>query len=199
MKSINTIVRENSAFKSLEAMLDTHHNYRPTIEVNNRDKLAMADAYDAMQEKRGDDRRAYRYGTPPKKTYAGVAREFRELAKATMADCKKGNRRYHYKHRGCEIIMLDKDDCRHDGYDPDYLDMNEVSGKQVKAIVDNFLAEEKRDEGTKWSKADNPICGFSLDGGIDVYDDFATAMKYPDDYEPFYDSYEVGVSFKEMI
>jgi hypothetical protein len=199
MRDIDEIVRANSAFKSLEAMTDTHPNYRPSVDVSEEDKLAMANAYDEMMIERGDERRAFRYGTPFRKTYAAIAKEFRELAKVKMAECKAGNRIYHYKHRGCEIIMLDALGCRHDGYDPDYLDMGEVSGKRVREIVGHFLAEEERSSTTAWSRADDPICGFSLDGGIDVYDNFADAMRYPDDYEPWYDSYEVGATLTEII
>jgi len=197
MKDIDTIVRENSAFKNLRAMLDTHHNYRPTIFVDNRDRLAMADAYDEMMISRGDERRAFRCGTPPKRTYASVAKEFREKGKRVMAECRKSDRRAHFKYRGCEIIVLDAKGFRHEGYDPDYLEVNETSGKAVKEIVDHFLAEEKRG-GVSWRGKDDPICGFSLDGGIDYYESFADAMKYPDDYEPMYDTYEVDFTLEEM-
>jgi hypothetical protein len=190
MKDINTIVRENSAFKNLEAMLDTHPNYRPTIFVDTRDKLEMADAYDEMMEKRGDERRAFRCGTPPKRTYASVAKEFREKAKRVMASCKKSDRSAHFTHRGCEIIALDKKGFRHEGDYIDYLDMNEVTGKRVKEIVDHELAYAERCGDT--------IHGFSLDGGIDYHESFTIAMKYPDDYEPMYDTYEVDFTLEEM-
>jgi len=62
MTDIDKIVRENTAFTTLEDMTRTHPNYRPSLMVVDPNMLIIADAYDEMMEERGDERRAFRFG-----------------------------------------------------------------------------------------------------------------------------------------
>ena len=191
MRTIDDIVRANSAFKSLDAMTDTHPNYRPSIYVGEEENLIMANAYDEMMTERGDPRRAFRYGTPFKKTYVSLAKEFKRLGKEAMADARRDSRGYYFKYRGCEIIALDADGERHGLEIVEYLDVNEVSGKRIKYEVEAALEAAKR-------YGHEPPAGFGLAGGLDAYESFEVAMKYPDDYEPMYDSYDVDFTLEEM-
>lgn len=54
----------NSAFGSFDELVNCHRSYRPSIDVAVRDKLELANTYDAAQSRRGDPRRAFRYGLP---------------------------------------------------------------------------------------------------------------------------------------
>lgn len=65
MSSIDTLIRANTAFLSLEEMLNAGGRYRPSCDMREPVMVAIADAYDGAQEARGDERRAYRYGVPP--------------------------------------------------------------------------------------------------------------------------------------
>lgn len=60
---IDSVVRRNTAFRSLFDMLLADGRYRPSLDVREPVMLQIADAYDAAQALRGDDRRAYRYGS----------------------------------------------------------------------------------------------------------------------------------------
>ena len=55
------IVRQETAFGSMEEMMDAGGNYRPTIECSEFIRYLMAEDYDRLQAERGDDRRAHRY------------------------------------------------------------------------------------------------------------------------------------------
>ena len=57
---LDCITRDMHAARSFDALLDAGGNYRPTIDVRNTAGLMLADAYDAAQEARGDQRRAFR-------------------------------------------------------------------------------------------------------------------------------------------
>jgi hypothetical protein len=60
---LDTLTRAHSAFRSFRELVEeTHPSYRPSIDCRDAEKVALADAYDAAQEARGDARRAYRYG-----------------------------------------------------------------------------------------------------------------------------------------
>lgn len=59
---LDALTRKHSAFENFEALLNTHPSYRPTIFVDNAERIALADAYDAAMLARGDERRAYRAG-----------------------------------------------------------------------------------------------------------------------------------------
>lgn len=62
------LTRELTAFRSFEQLLTARGNYRPTLMCNSADRSGtdgcrttyLADLYDAEQEHRGDERRAYR-------------------------------------------------------------------------------------------------------------------------------------------
>ncbi|MDA8122272.1 MAG: hypothetical protein M0Z38_06875 [Deltaproteobacteria bacterium] len=57
---LDCITRDLHAARSFDALLDTEGSYRPTIDVRNSAGLMLANAYDAAQEARGDQRRAFR-------------------------------------------------------------------------------------------------------------------------------------------
>lgn len=61
-EEINRKVRENTAFPSMDDMLNAGGNYRPSIDMREPVMAEIADEYDRRQEQRGDPRRAYRYG-----------------------------------------------------------------------------------------------------------------------------------------
>lgn len=59
---LDEITVRHSAFDSFSSLLGAQGGYRPSINIAHPDLLKLADAYDAAQERRGDPRRAYRYG-----------------------------------------------------------------------------------------------------------------------------------------
>ncbi len=64
MKDLDRIIIENTAFHSFKGLLDVKGCYCPSIEVGESDDLMdLANEYDKAMAKRGDPRRAYRYGT----------------------------------------------------------------------------------------------------------------------------------------
>lgn len=65
---LDHLVKWYTAFTDFADLLNSHPSYRPSCNcVRNKAEderlamLAIADAYDAEMEKRGDQRRAYRY------------------------------------------------------------------------------------------------------------------------------------------
>lgn len=61
---LDALIARNTGFTSMADMLNASGNYRPTCCVADKAMLEIADAYDAEQAKRGDPRRAFRYGDP---------------------------------------------------------------------------------------------------------------------------------------
>lgn len=59
---LDKILQTKTAFHGVNDLLNAGGNYRPSLDVRQADLVVLADAYDAMQKFRGDDRRAYRYG-----------------------------------------------------------------------------------------------------------------------------------------
>ncbi len=58
----NSLTKANTGFSSFDEMLNAKGSYRPSMEVSQPEMKELADLYDAAQEARGDDRRAFRYG-----------------------------------------------------------------------------------------------------------------------------------------
>lgn len=58
------LTRENTAFGNFEALLDAKGSYRPTLRRNVPAMRVLANLYDAAQQARGDDRRAFMAGVP---------------------------------------------------------------------------------------------------------------------------------------
>ena len=71
-----SLTRSLTAFSSFEEML-TAPNYTPSLNCTDPDRARLADLYDQEQERRGDDRRAFRYGSPEIRT----ARLYQRLRK----------------------------------------------------------------------------------------------------------------------
>ena len=59
---MDLLVNQNTTFSSLDDLLNARGGYRPSCDVSKIEMELIADAYDASQIKRGDERRAYRYG-----------------------------------------------------------------------------------------------------------------------------------------
>ena len=70
MDSIDKLTQELTAFQTLEEMCKAPGGYRPTILPRDDRHVILADAYDARQSRRGDQRRAYRgsNGAQPRRT-----------------------------------------------------------------------------------------------------------------------------------
>lgn len=58
---IDDLIAHNSGFSSLDDMLNARGGYRPSCDVSRLEMELIADAYDAAQAARGDERRAFRY------------------------------------------------------------------------------------------------------------------------------------------
>ena len=58
---IDDLIAHNSGFSSLDDMLNARGGYRPSCDVSRLEMELIADAYDAAQTARGDERRAFRY------------------------------------------------------------------------------------------------------------------------------------------
>jgi hypothetical protein len=59
---MNAIIRAKTGFSDALDLLNAGGRYRPSIDMRDPELAQLADFYDRMQERRGDDRRAYRYG-----------------------------------------------------------------------------------------------------------------------------------------
>lgn len=197
MKDIDTITREQTAFSSLWEMLAGKGGYRPSIEVTDFDRYRMAEAYDAAQIERGDPRRAFRYGGPNSgrdayrraewaahrehieyvlehpTTPAALAKLVKARAKRCIEDARRQNR-WHFTHRGVEIVPLDAAGER--AGDPDFLDLSQISGKAIASAVLSLDAHES-------------IC---IQGGLDAWDSLQEQLQ-GGDYEPGFDWWEIDV------
>ena len=58
---IDDLIAHNTGFKSMDDMLNARGGYRPSCDVSQLEMELIADAYDAAQAARGDERRAFRY------------------------------------------------------------------------------------------------------------------------------------------
>lgn len=63
LDDLETIVRRRTAFTDLRDLLGAKGGYRPSLDMRDAEMAALATFYDQAMERRGDDRRAYRYGT----------------------------------------------------------------------------------------------------------------------------------------
>lgn len=64
LEDIDAIVRRRTAFAGINALLRAKGNYRPSLDMRDPEMAALAEFYDSAMAKRGDERRAYRYGLP---------------------------------------------------------------------------------------------------------------------------------------
>lgn len=118
--------------------------------------------------------------------YTSAAKAFKTESKNMMDRNKAGDRRAYFKYRGLELIALDESGERIDSIDPDYLEQKEVSGKEIYLLVEGMKEDA--------SRMGEVIHSFSLAGGLDYYESFSDAMRYPDDYEPWADSFDITLS-----
>lgn len=56
------LVKKHSAFGSFAELVQADGNYRPSLDVSDTERLALANAYDLHMRASDDMRRAYRYG-----------------------------------------------------------------------------------------------------------------------------------------
>ena len=61
--TLESLTRKLTAFCTFEELLDRGGHYVPTFDCTNPDCTRLADLYDQEQERRGDDRRAFRTGS----------------------------------------------------------------------------------------------------------------------------------------
>ena len=60
-ETIDQLIARRTGFSSLDDMLNARGGYRPSCDVSRLEMELIADAYDAAQAARGDERRAFRY------------------------------------------------------------------------------------------------------------------------------------------
>lgn len=77
---LDKLVRKCSAFEDFDDLINAQGNYRPSLDVGDFMNENLADWYDKVQEGRGDDRRAYRYGDSHRELYAkhGIGEVFKD-------------------------------------------------------------------------------------------------------------------------
>lgn len=59
----NELVKSRTAFPDMLALLEAGGDYRPSCDESDPETRDIADYYDALQERRGNPKRAYRYGS----------------------------------------------------------------------------------------------------------------------------------------
>ena len=66
-KQANLLTWQNTAFSTFEQLLNAEGNYRPSLSRAEPATRQLGALYDAAQQARGDERRAFMYGTPKRK------------------------------------------------------------------------------------------------------------------------------------
>lgn len=106
-----------------------------------------------------------------------------KAARAAAAECialaRRNDPQCHFTQRGVEVLAIDQDGERI-GDPLDYLDVKQLSGKCLQAIITDHAPAQY-----------HSIC---VQGGLDCYSSFQDAMQYPDDYEPMADTWEVNTA-----
>lgn len=60
--NLDKLANDCGSFVDMNDLLEAQGNYRPSLDVGEYKRGVLADCYDAIQEFRGDERRAHRYG-----------------------------------------------------------------------------------------------------------------------------------------
>jgi len=92
-QDIDTLVRKHSCFSGMDDLLDqAKHGYRPSLDVADYERRIIADFYDAAQETRGCDLRAFRYEGRDTlmKAKRAKANERRRIAKYSIKEVQVG-------------------------------------------------------------------------------------------------------------
>ena len=114
--------------------------------------------------------------------------QFAKAAQAAAAECiaiaRQHDPKLHFVQRGVEVLAIDQEGDRI-GDPLDYIDVKQISGKRLHSIV-SLHAPAQFDS----------IC---VQGGLDCYESFTHAMRYPDDYEPMCDCWDVNSADQEAI
>jgi hypothetical protein len=58
---ISSLVKKHTAFSSFDKLINARGGYVPSLNVSHPEIAIIADEYDTLMQKEGDDRRAYRY------------------------------------------------------------------------------------------------------------------------------------------
>lgn len=124
---LDAIIARNTGFTSMEDLLNSSPNYRPSLDMREGWAREVADAYDSAMTLRRDARRAYRYGedqaaeaaakamTPLQRAKAAVAEAYAEAQRAVRRDPELRALRWR-RGRGRPMYALDaKGDRINDG------------------------------------------------------------------------------------
>jgi len=125
-------------------------------------------------------------GRAPFESQAQFAQHVTKLARDCMADAKREPNRFHFTHRGVEVIGLDKDGERIGSHWPEFLEVNQISGKAIARCADTLKGYDEN------------VVAISVQGGLDAHDSFADFMASHhlmndsafDDYEPNYSCWD---------
>ena len=105
-----------------------------------------------------------------------LAKDCRAAAAQAIMDCKRSDPNGHYTHRGVEVLSIDDKGERFDCDPLDYLEVKQISGKQLRTIAEHATPG--------WTS-------IAIQGGVDGYDSYKNAMQYPDDYIPWVASWDI--------
>lgn len=114
--------------------------------------------------------------TNTKTDWVKIAKEAREAAEACINGLRREHRGAHFIHREVELIACD-DQGERIGDPIAYLTVKELSGSKLAELVKLHAPAQY-----------NYI---AVQGGCDGYDSFADFMRYPDDYDPGCDWWDV--------
>jgi hypothetical protein len=116
--------------------------------------------------------------------YLQLAKAAQVAAAECIATARRNDPQCHHVHRGVDVLALDQDGERI-GDTLDIIDVKQISGKRLREIVTNHAPAQY-----------HSIC---VQGGLDCYESFAEAMRYPEDYEPLTDCWDVDSNDQEAI
>ena len=106
-----------------------------------------------------------------------IAKDIRAAAKESITR-SRAETGATYRHRAIEIITCDADGRVH-GEDPIFLELNQISGKQIK------LAFEGAAEGSP------PFTHYGVTGGLDEFESLHEMMQPYADYCPWADTWDL--------
>lgn len=109
--------------------------------------------------------------------WRAFAEAAKEAARESIDLARRADHECHFTHRGIEVLAVDKDGERI-GDPLDYLEVKDLSGKRLAAIV-------KHQAPGQWDS-------ITIQGGVDCYESLDHCMKHPDDYEPMVEVWDVS-------
>lgn len=109
--------------------------------------------------------------------WVAISKAAREAAAEAIASCRRAHPGAHFTQRSVEIIAADESGERI-GDPLEYLTVKELSGKRLAQVVRDHAPAQ--------------YASITVQGGIDAYDSFEDAMRYPDDYDPMVECWDVS-------